>query len=102
MRPIRVLVVEDSMFFRELLVRNLNRDSDIQVVATAKDPFEARDAILEYRPDVMTLDVELPRMNGIEFLKKLMPQFPLRVVVISALSDKVFDALNAEIGRAHV
>ncbi len=95
MRPIRVLVVEDSMFFRELLVRNLNRDSDIQVVATAKDPFEARDAILEYRPDVMTLDVELPRMNGIEFLKKLMPQFPLRVVVISALSDKVFDALNA-------
>lgn len=83
------------MFFRELLVHNLSRDPAIQVVATAKDPFEARDAILQYRPDVMTLDVELPRMNGIEFLRKLMPQFPLRVVVISALSDKVFDALNA-------
>ncbi len=95
MRVIRVLVVEDSMFFRELLVHNLSRDPAIQVVATAKDPFEARDAILQYRPDVMTLDVELPRMNGIEFLRKLMPQFPLRVVVISALSDKVFDALNA-------
>ena len=95
MRVIRVLVVEDSMFFRELLVHNLSRDPAIKVVATAKDPFEARDAILQYRPDVMTLDVELPRMNGIEFLRKLMPQFPLRVVVISALSDKVFDALNA-------
>lgn len=95
MRVIRVLVVEDSMFFRELLVHNLSRDPAIQVVATAKDPFEARDAILQYRPDVMTLDVELPRMNGIEFLRKLMPQFPLWVVVISALSDKVFDALNA-------
>ena len=95
MRPIRVLIVEDSLVFRELLVQNLNRDPAIEVVATAKDPFEARDAILEYRPDVMTLDVELPRMNGIEFLRKLMPQYPLPVVVISALSDKVFDALNA-------
>lgn len=81
--------------FRELLVQNLNRDPAIQVVGTAKDPFEARDAILAYKPDVMTLDVELPRMNGIEFLRKLMPQYPLPVVVISSLSDKVFDALNA-------
>lgn len=95
MRPIRVLVVEDSIVFRELLVQNLSRDSAIQVVATAKDPYEARDAIVQYKPDVMTLDVELPRMNGIDFLRKLMPQYPLPVVVISSLSDKVFDALNA-------
>ncbi|MBD5535506.1 MAG: chemotaxis response regulator protein-glutamate methylesterase [Lachnospiraceae bacterium] len=95
MRPIRVLVVEDSIVFRELLVQNLSRDPAIQVVGTARDPFEARDAILAYKPDVMTLDVELPRMNGIEFLRKLMPQYPLPVVVISSLSDKVFDALNA-------
>ncbi len=95
MQPIKVLVVEDSIVFRELLVQNLNRDPAIQVVGTAKDPFEARDAILAYKPDVMTLDVELPRMNGIEFLRKLMPQYPLPVVVISSLSDKVFDALNA-------
>ncbi|MBO5473894.1 MAG: chemotaxis response regulator protein-glutamate methylesterase [Lachnospiraceae bacterium] len=95
MRPIRVLVVEDSLVFRELLVQNLNRDPVIEVVATARDPYEARDAILEYRPDVMTLDVELPKMSGIEFLRKLMPQYPLPVVVISALSDKVFEALNA-------
>lgn len=95
MRPIKVLVVEDSMVFRELLVRILDKDPGIQVVATAKDPFEARDAIIKHQPDVMTLDVELPRMNGIEFLRKLMPQYPLPVVVISSLSDKVFDAMNA-------
>lgn len=95
MRPIRVLIVEDSLVFRELLIQNLGRDPAIQVVATAKDPFEARDAILQHKPDVMTLDVELPRMSGIEFLRKLMPQYPIPVVVISALSDKVFDALNA-------
>lgn len=95
MRQIRVLVVEDSIVFRELLVRNLNEDPAITVVASAKDPFEARDAIIKYHPDVMTLDLELPRMNGIEFLRKLMPQYPLPVVVISSLSDKVFDAMNA-------
>lgn len=95
MRQIRVLVVEDSMLFRKLLVENLNADPAIQVVATARDPFEARDAILAYQPDVMTLDVELPRMDGIEFLRKLMPQYPLPVVVISSLTEKVFDALNA-------
>lgn len=95
MRRIRVLVVEDSLLFRELLVQNLNKDPEIEVVATAKDPFEARDAIVEYKPDVMTLDVELPRMSGIEFLRKLMPQYPIPVVMISALSDKVFDAMNA-------
>ena len=91
MQPIKVLVVEDSMVFRELLVQNLNRDPAIRVVATARDPYEARDAIIAHKPDVMTLDVELPRMNGIEFLRKLMPQYPLPVVVISALSDKVFE-----------
>lgn len=95
MQPIKVLVVEDSMVFRELLVQNLNRDPAIHVVGTAGDPFQARDAILALKPDVMTLDVELPRMSGIEFLRKLMPQYPLPTIVISSLSDKVFDALNA-------
>lgn len=95
MQSIKVLIVEDSIVFRELLVQNLSRDPEIQVVATARDPYEAREAIVRYHPDVMTLDVELPRMSGIEFLRKLMPQYPLPVVVISSLSDKVFDALNA-------
>ena len=95
MQPIKVLIVEDSIVFRELLVQNLSKDPAIRVVATAKDPFEARDLILLHKPDVMTLDVELPRMSGIEFLRKLIPQYPMPVVVISALSDKVFDAMNA-------
>lgn len=95
MQRIKVLIVEDSIVFRELLVQNLNKGPAIQVVATARDPFEARDKILAYKPDVMTLDVELPRMNGIEFLRKLIPQYPLPVVVISSLSDKVFDAMSA-------
>lgn len=78
-----------------MLVKGLDSDPNIEVVAQAQDAYEARDAIVKYRPDVMTLDVELPRMSGIEFLRKLMPQYPLPVVMISALSDKVFDALEA-------
>lgn len=95
MRKIKVLVVEDSLFFRELLVKNLKTDPAIEIVAAVSDPFAARDAIIEYGPDVMTLDIELPKMNGLEFLRKLMPQYPLPVVMISSLSDKVFDALEA-------
>ena len=95
MRKIRVLVVEDSLFFRELLVKHLNRDPEIEVVASAADPFQARDMIVKHKPDVMTLDIEMPRMSGLEFLRKLMPQYPMPVVMLSSLSDKVFDALHA-------
>lgn len=95
MRKIRVLVVDDSMIFRDLIVKSLSGDPALEVVATASDPYQARDAILKYKPDVMTLDLELPRMNGIEFLRKLMPQYPIPTVVVSSLNDKVFDALNA-------
>lgn len=95
MRKIRVLVVDDSMIFRDLIVKSLSTDSALDVVATASDPYQARDAILKYRPDVMTLDLELPRMSGLEFLRKLMPQYPIPTVVVSALNDKVFDALKA-------
>ena len=85
MRKIRVLVVDDSMLFRNLLVQSLSEDPCIEVVAQAGDAYAARDAILKYRPDVMTLDVEMPRMGGIEFLRKLLPQYPLPVVVISEI-----------------
>lgn len=95
MRKIKVLIVEDSYMFRGLLVNGLNADPAIEVVATANDPFEARDMIIKHEPDVMTLDVELPKMDGIEFLRKLMPQHPMPVVMVSALNSKVFDALNA-------
>lgn len=95
MRKIKVLVVDDSLLFRNLLVESLRSDPSIEVVAQAGDAYAARDAILQYHPDVMTLDVEMPRMGGIEFLRKLLPQYPLPVVVISALSEKVFDAMEA-------
>ena len=94
-KTIKVLIVDDSLVFRETLSRGLSSDPGIEVVGVAPDPFVARDMIIQYEPDVITLDVELPRMNGIEFLKKLMPQYPLPVVVVSSVSDNVFDALNA-------
>ncbi len=95
MGKIRVLVVDDSIVFRELLSRGVSSDTDIEVVATAKDPFEARDKIIEHEPDVVTCDINMPKMNGIEFVKRLMPQYPLPVIVVSAVSDAVFSAMNA-------
>lgn len=95
MKPIRVLVVDDSILFRNLLVQSLESDPNIEVVAQVADAFAARDAIIQYKPDVMTLDVEMPKMSGIEFLRRLLPQYPLPVVMISSLNDKVFDALAA-------
>ena len=94
-KKVRVLVVDDSLLFRETIARGLGADRGIEVVGTAGDAFEARDKIIELEPDVMTLDVEMPKMNGIEFLKRLIPQYPIPVVVVSSVSDNVFDALNA-------
>lgn len=94
-KKIRVLVVDDSIVYREVLLRGISTDPGIEVVATANDPFDARDKIIEYEPDVMTCDVEMPKMNGIEFIKRLMPQYPLPVIVVSAVSSAVFDAMNA-------
>lgn len=94
-RKIKVLIVDDSLLFRETLAKRIAQDAGIEVVGTASDPYSARDKLMECEPDVMTLDVEMPKMNGIEFLKRLMPQYPIPVVVVSAVSENVFDALNA-------
>lgn len=94
-KRIRVLVVDDSIVFREVLSRGISSDPNIEVVACAYDPFNARDKIIEFEPDVMTCDVEMPKMNGIEFIRRLMPQYPLPVVVVSTVSEAVFDAMNA-------
>ncbi len=95
MNKIKVLVVDDSRLFREMISRFLNGYPDIQVVAAAGDAFQARDMILRFEPDVMTLDVEMPRMNGIDFLRRLMPQYPIPTVMVSALNATVFDAMKA-------
>ena len=94
-KRIRVLVVDDSMVFREILSKSLSSDPLIDVVATAFDPFDARDKIIAFEPDVMTCDVEMPKMNGIEFIRRLMPQYPLPVVVVSTVSEAVFNAMDA-------
>ncbi len=94
-KKIRVLIVDDSLFFREFIAQALNADPAIEVVGQAADPYQARDEILSKQPDVMTLDIEMPKMNGLEFLKKLMPQYPLPVVVLSSASHLVFDAMEA-------
>ena len=84
---IRTLVVDDSLFFRSMLVRALSAASDIEVVGEAYDPYDARDRLLSLEPDVMTLDIEMPNMTGVEFLKILLPQWKIPVVVISSRAD---------------
>ncbi|MBU1249130.1 MAG: response regulator, partial [Proteobacteria bacterium] len=88
MGPIRVLVVDDSALVRTVLEKGLSLDPSIEVVGTAPDPYEARDKIVRLRPDVITLDVEMPRMTGLEFLRKLMPQYPLPVIMVSSRTER--------------
>jgi two-component system chemotaxis response regulator CheB len=96
---IRVLVVDDSAVVRQVLGRELARLPGIEVVGSAANPYEARERVAELRPDVLTLDVEMPRMDGITFLRKLMEHFPLPVVIVSSLTTKgsrlALEALDA-------
>lgn len=94
-RKIRVLIVDDSLVFREVLSRGLSSDPRIEVVAKASNAFEARDKILETSPDIITCDIQMPRMDGIEFIKRLLSQYPIPVIVVSSISDAVFDAMSA-------
>ena len=89
---IRVLVVDDSAVVRQVLTAELSKASDIEVVGTAMDPYVARDKIVALRPDVVTLDVEMPRMDGLTFLAKLMKHQPLPVVIVSSLTPEGSDA----------
>lgn len=88
MKKIKVLVVDDSALVRDILSQGLGKDPEIEVVGVASDPYVARDKIVKLKPDVLTLDVEMPRMDGVEFLRRLMPQYPLPVVVVSALTKR--------------
>ena len=84
----RVLIVDDSPLVRRIFHEQLSRDPEILVVGTAPDPFVARDLILEKKPDVITLDLEMPRMDGLTFLQKLMRYQPMPVVIVSSLTTK--------------
>jgi len=87
MAKIRVLVVDDSATMRSLITAALTRDPEIEVVGAAGDPFEARGMIKALNPDVVTLDIEMPNMNGIEFLEKIMRLRPMPVVMVSSLTQ---------------
>lgn len=95
MDKIKVLIVDDSLLFREMLSKGLKQYAFIDVIGVAGDPFEASEKILELKPDVITLDVEMPRMDGIKFLKKLLPAYSVPVIVISSLKESVFEAMDA-------
>ncbi len=88
MQKIKVLCVDDSALIRSLMTEIINAQSDMTVVATAPDPLVARDLIKQHNPDVLTLDVEMPRMDGLDFLEKLMRLRPMPVVMVSSLTER--------------
>lgn len=92
---IRVLIVDDSILFRSFMMKELGAYSDIEVVGVATDSNEARRKILEIKPDVVTLDVEMPGMNGIDFLKSFLPVHKVPVIVVTSTPVFAFDALSA-------
>jgi len=85
---IKVLIVDDSAMVRQVFTRELAKERDIEIVGTAPDPYVARDKIVALRPDVITLDIEMPRMDGLTFLRKLMKHFPMPVIIVSSLTRK--------------
>lgn len=91
----KVLVVDDSILFRTKLRMCLSEDSGLEVVGSAMDPEDAMRKIEQLKPDVITLDVEMPKMNGIEFLHKLMPKHPIPVIVVTSLPMNALDAMEA-------
>jgi two-component system chemotaxis response regulator CheB len=86
-RKTRVLIVDDSAIVRKMLADALRRDPEIDVVGLASDPFIARDLIVQHEPDVLTLDIEMPRMDGLTFLRKLMEHHPLPVIIVSSVTQ---------------
>lgn len=88
MKPCSVLVVDDSRTMRSLIAATLSSDPDIQVVGEASDAFEAREAIKALSPDVVTLDIEMPKMNGLDFLERIMRLRPTPVIIISSLTER--------------
>jgi two-component system chemotaxis response regulator CheB len=102
--PIRVLIVEDSPVMQRLLAELIGRTPDLQVVGMASNPYEARELIKAVRPDVLTLDVEMPRMDGLTFLERIMRLHPMPVVMVSSMTERDADvSLHAlELGAVDV
>ena len=88
MKPIKVLIVDDSPIVRKVLTRELSSKPGIHVIGSAPDPYVARERIVRDKPDVITLDIEMPRMDGLTFLKKLMQFYPVPVIIVSSLTPR--------------
>src|SRR5262245_31577988 len=87
-KPIRVLIVDDSASVRQILVSILGEDPDIEVMGTAADPFAAARRLQDELPDVIILDIQMPRMDGLTFLRKIMSQRPIPVIICSSLTEE--------------
>lgn len=88
MNKIKVLIVDDSAIVRKIFSEELSKYSDIQVIGVAPDPYVAREKIVNLKPDVITLDIEMPRMDGLTFLRKLMKYYPLPTIIVSSLTPR--------------
>jgi len=88
MGKLKVLIVDDSAIVRKIFTEVISRQPDLEVAGTAPDPYVARDKIVQNRPDVITLDLEMPRMDGLTFLKKIMHYYPLPVIIVSSLTPR--------------
>lgn len=94
-KKIRVFIVDDSLLFRKVLIDNLSQNPNIEVVGYAIDAFDAERKIPLLKPDVVTVDVEMPRISGIDFVKKLLPKYAVPVILVSSMNLNVFEALSA-------
>ena len=88
MPKIKVLICDDSAMVRKILTTELAKCREIEVIGAVPDPYVARDRIVAEKPDVLLLDVEMPRMDGITFLQKLMKHYPVRVIIVSSLAER--------------
>ena len=86
MKQIKVLIVDDSAIVRKIFSHELSKHADISVIGVAPDPYVARDKIVNLKPDVITLDIEMPRMDGLSFLQKLMKYYPIPTIIVSSLT----------------
>lgn len=94
-QKIRVMVVDDSIMFRSWLIKNLQEDQRFEVIGYAVNALDAKNKLPDLKPDIMTLDIEMPGMTGLQFLKEVLPTHPLPIILVSSLNVQVFDALAA-------
>ena len=92
---IKVLIIDDSPFYRTILKKGIELNKNIEVVAVACDAYDATTKIIKYRPQIITCDIEMPKIDGVSLIKQLIPQYPIPIIVVSSVSEKIFDAIKA-------